>query len=41
MSLSGGVNKVTVTGGQATTLLDRLTVTPTEGKLPTRTYEAG
>ncbi|WP_405505518.1 LamG-like jellyroll fold domain-containing protein [Streptomyces purpurascens] len=41
VSLSGGVNKVTVTGGQATTLLDRLTVTPTEGKLPTRTYEAG
>ncbi|MFC9126703.1 LamG-like jellyroll fold domain-containing protein [Streptomyces sp. NPDC057099] len=41
VSLSGGVNKVTVTGGRATTLLDRLTVTPSEGKLPTRTYEAG
>ncbi|MFC9507056.1 LamG-like jellyroll fold domain-containing protein [Streptomyces sp. NPDC057002] len=41
VSLSGGVNKVTVTGGPATTLVDRLTVTPTEGRLPTRTYEAG
>lgn len=41
VSLSGGVNKVTVTGGPATTLVDRLTVTPTEGSLPTRTYEAG
>ncbi|MFF8017997.1 LamG-like jellyroll fold domain-containing protein [Streptomyces sp. NPDC007929] len=41
VSLSGGVNKVTVTGGSATTLVDRLTVTPTEGTLPTRTYEAG
>ncbi|MGC4978048.1 LamG-like jellyroll fold domain-containing protein [Streptomyces sp. DT199] len=41
VSLSGGVNKVTVTGGSATTLVDRLTVTPTEGTLPTRKYEAG
>ncbi|MEU3937119.1 LamG-like jellyroll fold domain-containing protein [Streptomyces sp. NPDC029044] len=41
VSLSGGVNKVTVTGGTATTLVDRLTVTPTEGTLPVRTYEAG
>ncbi|MFF0003388.1 LamG-like jellyroll fold domain-containing protein [Streptomyces tibetensis] len=41
VSLSGGVNKVTVTGGPATTLVDRLTVTPTEGTLPARTYEAG
>ncbi|MFJ4559725.1 LamG-like jellyroll fold domain-containing protein [Streptomyces massasporeus] len=41
VSLSGGVNKVTVTGGPAATLVDRLTVTPTEGALPTRTYEAG
>ncbi|MFJ7334200.1 LamG-like jellyroll fold domain-containing protein [Streptomyces sp. NPDC101116] len=41
VSLSGGVNKVTVTGGSATTLVDRLTVAPTEGALPTRTYEAG
>ncbi|MFI6374948.1 LamG-like jellyroll fold domain-containing protein [Streptomyces sp. NPDC050546] len=41
VSLSGGVNRVTVTGGPATTLVDRLTVTPTEGRLPARTYEAG
>ncbi|MEV0642437.1 LamG-like jellyroll fold domain-containing protein [Streptomyces sp. NPDC050619] len=41
VSLSGGVNKVTVTGGSSTTLVDRLTVTPTEGALDTRTYEAG
>ncbi len=40
VSLSGGVNKVTVTGGSSTTLVDRLTVTPTEGTLPARTYEA-
>ncbi|MFI6014720.1 LamG-like jellyroll fold domain-containing protein [Streptomyces sp. NPDC051243] len=40
VSLSGGVNKVTVTGGSATTLVDRLRVTPTEGTLPARTYEA-
>ncbi|MFF1547672.1 LamG-like jellyroll fold domain-containing protein [Streptomyces sp. NPDC058291] len=40
VSLSGGVNKVTVTGGSSTTLVDRLTVTPTEGTLPVRTYEA-
>ncbi|MEU0107857.1 LamG-like jellyroll fold domain-containing protein [Streptomyces sp. NPDC006251] len=40
VSLSGGVNKVTVTGGSSTTLVDRLTVTPTEGALTTRTYEA-
>ncbi|MER7728119.1 LamG-like jellyroll fold domain-containing protein [Streptomyces sp. NPDC096323] len=41
VSLSGGLNKVTLTGGSATTLVDRLTVTPTEGALATRTYEAG
>ncbi|MDC0771499.1 LamG-like jellyroll fold domain-containing protein [Streptomyces sp. HD] len=41
VSLSGGVNKVTLTGGSSTTLVDRLTVTPTEGTLPVRTYEAG
>ncbi|MFI2632784.1 LamG-like jellyroll fold domain-containing protein [Streptomyces collinus] len=41
VSLSGGVNKVTVTAGTSTTLVDRLTVTPTEGTLPVRTYEAG
>ncbi|MDG4856622.1 Ig-like domain-containing protein [Streptomyces sp. T-3] len=40
VSLSGGLNKVTVTGGSATTLVDHLTVTPTEGSLKTRTYEA-
>ncbi|MER6416621.1 LamG-like jellyroll fold domain-containing protein [Streptomyces humidus] len=40
VSLSGGVNKVTVSGGSAPTLVDRLTVTPTEGALPVRTYEA-
>ncbi|TCR19599.1 LamG-like jellyroll fold domain-containing protein [Streptomyces sp. BK205] len=40
VSLSGGVNKVTVTGGSTPTFLDRLTVTPTEGALPVRTYEA-
>ncbi|MGX1561376.1 hypothetical protein [Streptomyces sp. NPDC055506] len=42
VSPSGGVNKVTATGGgPATTLVDRLTVTPTEGTLPARIYEAG
>ncbi|MEW2404336.1 LamG-like jellyroll fold domain-containing protein [Streptomyces sp. NPDC046862] len=40
VSLSGGVNKVTVTGGSSATLVDRLTVTPTVGTLKTRTYEA-
>ncbi|WP_328483569.1 Ig-like domain-containing protein [Streptomyces sp. NBC_00377] len=40
VSLSGGVNKVTVTGGSATTLVDRLSVTPTDGTLDGRTYEA-
>ncbi|MBX7554350.1 LamG-like jellyroll fold domain-containing protein [Streptomyces sp. NPDC004232] len=40
VSLSGGLNKVTVTGGSATTLVDRLTVTPTEGTLKARTYTA-
>ncbi|MBZ9644698.1 LamG-like jellyroll fold domain-containing protein [Streptomyces sp. PSKA30] len=40
VSLSGGVNKVTLTGGSSTTLVDRLRVTPTEGALPARTYEA-
>jgi hypothetical protein len=40
VSLSGGINKVTVTGGSAATLVDRLTVTPTDGTLRTRTYEA-
>ncbi|WP_329277308.1 LamG-like jellyroll fold domain-containing protein [Streptomyces sp. NBC_01451] len=40
VSLSGGVNKVTLTGGSGTTLVDRLTVTPTTGALEARTYEA-
>lgn len=40
VSLSGGVNKVTLTGGSSTSLVDRLTVTPTEGTLAARTYEA-
>ncbi|MFF7070290.1 LamG-like jellyroll fold domain-containing protein [Streptomyces pseudovenezuelae] len=40
VSLSGGVNKVTLTGGSSTTLVDRLTVTPSEGALKARTYEA-
>ncbi|WP_406432646.1 Ig-like domain-containing protein [Streptomyces sp. NBC_00631] len=40
VSLSGGINKVTVTGRSAATLVDRLTVTPTDGTLTARTYEA-
>ncbi|WP_405531231.1 Ig-like domain-containing protein [Streptomyces canus] len=40
VSLSGGVNKVTLTGGSSATLVDRLTVTPTDGALKARTYEA-
>ncbi|MFF4117704.1 LamG-like jellyroll fold domain-containing protein [Streptomyces sp. NPDC001714] len=40
VSLSGGINKVTVTGGPDTTLVDRLTVMPTDGTLEARTYEA-
>lgn len=40
VSLSGGVNKVTLTGGASATLVDRLTVTPTQGALRERTYEA-
>ncbi|WP_406429474.1 Ig-like domain-containing protein [Streptomyces sp. NBC_01589] len=40
VSLSGGLNKVTVTGGSGATLVDRLTVTQTDGALKTRTYEA-
>lgn len=40
VSLSGGVNKVTVTGVSSATLVDRLTVTPTQGTLKARTYEA-
>ncbi|MFF4398656.1 hypothetical protein [Streptomyces sp. NPDC001480] len=40
VSLSGGIDKVTVTGGSDTTLVDRLTVMPPRGALKTRTYEA-
>ncbi|NUR01086.1 MAG: cellulosome enzyme, partial [Streptomyces sp.] len=40
VSLSGGINKVTVTGSSTATLVDRLRVTPTDGTLKTRTYEA-
>ncbi|KQR17372.1 LamG-like jellyroll fold domain-containing protein [Cellulomonas sp. Leaf334] len=38
--LSGGINKVTVTGGRGTTVLDRLRVEPTTGTLVGSTYEA-
>ncbi|MBO1332689.1 LamG-like jellyroll fold domain-containing protein [Streptomyces sp. VRA16 Mangrove soil] len=40
VSLSGGVNKVTVKGSSATTLIDRLTVTVSDKALPSHTYEA-
>ena len=40
VSLSGGLNKVTLTGGPTTTVIDRLTVTATRGSLRERTYEA-
>ncbi|WP_329125160.1 LamG-like jellyroll fold domain-containing protein [Streptomyces sp. NBC_01465] len=40
VSLSGGLNKVTVTGSSASTLVDRLRVTLTEDRLPARSYEA-
>ncbi|MFI6658840.1 LamG-like jellyroll fold domain-containing protein [Streptomyces sp. NPDC050523] len=40
VSLSGGINKVTVTGSSGATLVDRLTVTPTDGALKARSYEA-
>ena len=40
VSLSGGINKVTVTGSSGATLVDRLTVTPTDSALKARTYEA-
>jgi hypothetical protein len=39
VSLSGGVNKVTVTGTASRTLVDRITVTPTDA-LRATTYEA-
>ncbi|KOV65239.1 LamG-like jellyroll fold domain-containing protein [Streptomyces sp. MMG1121] len=40
VSLSGGINKVTVTGGPSATFVDRLTVGLTDGTLKARTYEA-
>ncbi|MET7696810.1 LamG-like jellyroll fold domain-containing protein [Streptomyces sp. NPDC005485] len=40
VSLSGGVNKVSLTGSSSSTLVDRLTVRLTKNALPTRTYEA-
>ncbi|WP_329331919.1 Ig-like domain-containing protein [Streptomyces sp. NBC_00663] len=40
VSLAGGLNKVTLTGSSSPVLVDRLSVTPTEGALPVRTYEA-
>ncbi|GAA1037263.1 Ig-like domain-containing protein [Virgisporangium ochraceum] len=40
VSLSGGINKVVVTGTARHSVLDRLTVTPGGGHLPTTSYEA-
>jgi hypothetical protein len=40
VSLSGGVNKVTVTGLSGTTLVDRITVRQSKGTLRTKAYEA-
>ncbi|MEV0629787.1 LamG-like jellyroll fold domain-containing protein [Nonomuraea wenchangensis] len=40
VSLSGGVNKVTVTGRAATTIIDRLDVRPAPDALPATVYEA-
>ncbi len=40
VSLSGGVNKVTVTGTSARTVLDRIAVSPSSGSLVPRSYEA-
>jgi hypothetical protein len=40
VSLSGGINKVTVTGTGRRTLVDRISVTPTTGTLRPTTYEA-
>jgi len=40
VSLSGGINKVTVTGVARRTLVDRIAVTPTTGTLKPTTYEA-
>ncbi|MFY1631714.1 LamG-like jellyroll fold domain-containing protein [Solwaraspora sp. WMMB335] len=40
VSLSGGINKVTVTGAARTSLIDRLTVRPGTGHLPATTHQA-
>lgn len=40
VSLSGGINKVTVTGVSRTSLVDRLTVSAGTGRLPATTYQA-
>ncbi|GIJ61141.1 LamG-like jellyroll fold domain-containing protein [Virgisporangium aurantiacum] len=40
VSLSGGINKVVVTGTSRHAVVDRLTVRPGAGRLPTTTYEA-
>ncbi|MFJ9779303.1 LamG-like jellyroll fold domain-containing protein [Amycolatopsis sp. NPDC101161] len=40
VSLSGGINKVTVTGVAAASWVDRLDVRRTDGTLPAKTYEA-
>lgn len=40
VSLSGGINKITLTGTARRTLVDRVTVTPTTGALKPTTYEA-
>ncbi|MER5185226.1 LamG-like jellyroll fold domain-containing protein [Streptomyces sp. NPDC002896] len=40
VSLSGGVNKVTVTGEAGTTLVDRITVRQTKDTLRSKAYEA-
>ncbi|PZF92920.1 LamG-like jellyroll fold domain-containing protein [Micromonospora deserti] len=40
VSMSGGVNKVTVTGRSGTSLIDRLAVRQTSGKLPLTLVEA-
>nr|WP_067276307.1 LamG-like jellyroll fold domain-containing protein [Streptomyces jeddahensis] len=40
VSLSGGVNKITVTGEAGTTLVDRITVRQTKDTLRSKSYEA-
>ncbi|WP_017589887.1 carbohydrate-binding protein [Nocardiopsis ganjiahuensis] len=40
VSLSGGVNKVTVTGAEGTPLVDRLDLTPSDGHLAATPYQA-